>query len=292
MLALKPRGTLEISSAPEGYVDVFASLMPWRGGFMSVHRRFQKKFFWSQTTLVCATFDAMFRPCGDQREICRGEDPRIFQYREKPWAMSFLYDGRRKDWNLFLVDLESGQCRPVRDRNRRFYGKSWVPVVHGETLYLITSLDPLNVVACNVEDGSCAPVIDRPYTCKIGQFRCGGSALAIDGKLVGLGHRTHSRSHHTVFWYELDLDRGTTTIVPPRDINGRGLVDPTSLFRWQDCLMTCCCLSSGYWHGRQRPDIRHVLYEVAVDADPARRLTLGGREPSDAFWAWFRRLWK
>jgi hypothetical protein len=227
---------------PERYPQVaFVSLLRDGAGFHGVYREFEPRRSDVHTSIRYQRYSLDFVSAGASRLLLdHAEDPRIFEWRGRVWATSNA-DQR-------LVDVLTGDVVQLR-HNLRYAGKNWVPVVGGDRLLFIRSIDPLCVLAVD-DDWACTPIIPEFPTSYIGKYRGGGTATVTGNIITGVGHRTiENPLSHTPFTYQITLQTARLSIheFQPNGFGPDVVIDPTSNIGER----IVCCTSARHWWDEQ-----------------------------------------
>jgi hypothetical protein len=239
--------------------DTFHGLLPRGSGYLMVWRRFNLwGTHWFANALMAQELDSGFAPRGRARLLGFGEDPRLFEYRARPYAYSCLLRRDSSDMQPFLMDIEARRRIPLRIEGDAYMGKNWTPFVHDGSVHFLHTLDPLGCLRCDLDTGLCTWVFhQRPEivprmgwgrSAAFGRRRGGTAGLAVgEGRYLGFGHLTHNGSHHQPFGWLLDMTSPSIRFFDVGSPNSTGLADPTSWHRHGSDVRVTATLSETPW---------------------------------------------
>lgn len=220
--------------------DAFHGLLADARGYLMVWRRFNLwSGRWPGTAIVAQSLDEGLAPRGRPRFLARGEDPRIFRFRGRPFVYGVTLRPDDTDLSAFLYDVEARHKIPLLIEGGSYLGKNWTPFVHEDAVHFLYTLEPLRCLRCDVESGRCTWVLDEHPEERarmrwgsargFGRRRGGTPGLPVGGgRYLGFGHYTHSGHHHQAFAWLLDMVSRSIRFIDVETPNPEGLVDPTS----------------------------------------------------------------
>lgn len=243
---------------------VFLSLLPCSTGYVGAVREHQPHDYWLGSELFLLKYDHDFNILSE-RSLGGGEDPRLFHWKNEFWLLTQRYEQFTNDYVNWLVNVESGKRIRLIVDPFIFHGKNWVPVPHGDDLYIIRSLQPLVILKLADENGRCdiwksdaSP--DHNQTTEIGERRGGTNAVFRDDCITGYGHFSRTIDLHTVFRYDIYpmFGRVEYTDYEVEGVDGMNVIDPTSFWDGHVVLNA----TPRRWNGLQ-PLIQGIFKEEA-----------------------------
>lgn len=260
MKTLKFVKTIRIGGPAKYEWRNFLSWQPFREGMVGLVRDFSP-LDPEQSVLTGLSFDGKDFSIKDTTPFGSGEDPRVFKHQNEVYALSWVYEEGRRDWDIFLIDVLRQGFGPLKIDG--YHGKNWTAVSIKDRIYILRSLDPLVVYYLN-RKGELEPWHGDPDR-KIGLARGGSNALLLDDKICGFGHVTVDADNHRPFYYE-----GTLTNLNFKDVKVLGLdpcfkiLDPTCFYELAGKqYVVLCCTERAWLTSKQR--FCQALMEVTDD---------------------------
>lgn len=175
-----------------------------------------------------------------RKPVCEGEDPRSFVYKGKPYSLTWdptldeiltykIID--LVEEKVITLDIDGVPPSPLK-----VLGKNWMPLVKGDELYIVLTIDPeINIIQCDIKTGKCTwvtPFENVQRGLPLSSSR-GGSPLLYNSDLdlyIGLGHRTTDAWNHKPYLYTLSSDFKTSYVGPDIDTGKSAVEDPLSIY--------------------------------------------------------------
>jgi hypothetical protein len=248
--AIEPLHTLRLPQPTDHSTIAFLGLLPDENFYHAAYREFTPSASSVRTAVRYQRYDADYQPVGESRMLLKnGEDPRVFRWRGEPYASTVVYAPipSHGEWRQMIVHLPSGRTHALA-HPLLYGGKNWVPVTGGEELLMVRSVDPLCVLRVDTSAWEAETITPDPRTRHIGEYRGGGAARIINGKIVGYGHRTITRPalRHVPFKYEVDVNDWSVILqdLRPHGFGEDQIIDPTAELGAD---LVCSCSQKSWW---------------------------------------------
>jgi len=227
-------------------IGLFGNVLPWEDGYIGALRAGSTSL---DDTIDVIKLDKDFNLLYTSN-ITGGEDPRCFQYKGVPYALTwkpYAHEGQHH-FKYKVIDLETKNyidltIDKVPSTPVQRLGKNWIPYVKNHELYFIIAIDPeLSILKCDLETGFCSWETEYKDELSITISRGGTSMVYLEevDSFVGFGHRTYDCHNHKPFLYSID-SKGKV-FVDSEDIevpSESGVYDPLSLY-WEEGKLYCC----------------------------------------------------
>jgi hypothetical protein len=176
-------------------------------------------------------------------EVDFGEDPRLFVYANQAHAMIQIFDNLKKDINISILNLETGQKFNLQSPFG-FNGKNWVPFEFKGELYFLYALSPIVILVLREYGNGNSlenlnipekfnPVWEHNLEESIGIYRGGSPALQISpDKFFGFSHAINPNQDihaHRLGIYSLTMSNQRLDHEFLTEYKEKFLVDPYGL---------------------------------------------------------------
>jgi hypothetical protein len=276
--------------------DVFHSLAVCGDEVLCVTRRHRildlRKWFQSpgfyESRIMCQKFDIPSeRFVSEAVEIMPiGEDPRCIVLGDKAFVLTPNSPTEKLNYVLFDMRARKRINIEFAAGSGLKYGKNWQPFVYGSQLYAVHSFSPFRIIRIDPQTGISAPVFEQnvgldviaPHD-RFTHFRGGGSALAIDGELIGFSHFTIDGGRHMLFRWTYSPARRQLDVCFDVDVRflaaeGLNIVDPTSFFAFRGkYYLGVSCSNRDWFYGQTHASF---LLELKVWGAEAAAPSLAG----------------
>jgi len=210
-------------------------------------------------------------------------DPRAFFWNGSAHALAWRYNGRERDHENYLFNLDTGEEVQLDDCIRGYRGKNWIPLVYREQLYVVYRLSPhIEYFKYDAHHGCPEPPsnVTEANRDGIDEWR-GGSNFVPYGpsSMISLGHRTVDSNTHIPYLMHVDMipdqneirskARKRRLFLPreegKNETNWTGILDPTSLWWGEDgTLWMGTVRTSGRWKKCYFKDTEQCVFNMTI----------------------------
>lgn len=208
--------------------------------------------------------------------IPRGEDPRLFFFRQEPWLYIQIFSELERDVEIrirnLVTDIEYKLRSPLG-----FNGKNWVPFEKNNDLYFIYSLEPLVILRMSFDNqgipgleevlstSSFNPGWDTNFDNSIGRIRGGTPGINLKERIIGFTHQVHdvpNYQFHTLGLFTLNLNDFKLELIALSKLSPGYLIDPYGIVFSRDKILLYCTVVEGDLHNADS-DVANIVFSFS-----------------------------